>query len=335
MLCVKNETKHSLRDECDLTMLTKRTHFNPCFWTAYWNKKYYEEVMTSGLKKDSRDQEIFSLNISAGKILSTKIERVHCEKNLGLSEITMDGIRKYINEYYPGDSEQHLSKLKSEEYPLLLCYENLFTKIEELPAYEVLEKVIRSGVIEDFEDKVWISSFIILQRIRGHAFINSMVEALGLLNKPKFEYMLHMRCLLADKEFLFRVTFPVATAKWTLYKSDRHRLPLCDSPILKKDRNIMVALSPRLLLEIDLNKNSKSSELPRVKQLNKNVVLEFKRRTIENTYKEIIFNNTNVLEGYLDDPLFKSRAKNLKESVGFNSIIRTTEGKEIYHIGAI
>lgn len=316
-------------------MITKHTHFNPCFWTAYWNKDYYDEAVSAITKSRARDQEIFSLNIKANKILPTKIERVHCEKNLGLSEITEDGIRDYIVECYPNNYERYLNQIESDEFPLLLCYENLFTKIEELPPYKVLEKIICTGRIENFEEKVWLSSFIVLQRIRGHAFINSMVEAGQLLNKPKFEYMLYMRHFLSDQELLFKVTYPIGNARWTLHISDRHRLPLCDSPILQEGSNIFVALSPRILLEIDMDKCNRSGELTKVKNLNKNIVSEFKKRTVSNTYKEIICNSEQLLKSYQSDPFFKAWAKKLKEASGFNSIIETTTGKEIYQIGAL
>lgn len=69
-------------------MVTKRTHFNPCFWTAYWNNSYYEKAVSAGVKNNCRTQELFSLNIRAGKILPTTPEKSHYEKFLGLSEIT-------------------------------------------------------------------------------------------------------------------------------------------------------------------------------------------------------------------------------------------------------
>ncbi len=26
--------------------LTKRNHYNPCFWTALWNESYYQQVVS-------------------------------------------------------------------------------------------------------------------------------------------------------------------------------------------------------------------------------------------------------------------------------------------------
>jgi hypothetical protein len=193
----------------------------------------------------------------------------------------------------------------------LWCYENIFTGIEEQPPYKILEKVINRGSIDSFEEKVWLSSFMILQRIRGHAFIHSMAETAKLLAKPKFEYMLYMKHILADQELMFKATHPIANAKWSFHISDRHRLPLCDSPILLENDSIMVALSPRLLLEVDLKKSAIHEELTLTKRLNKNIVNEHKKRTINNTHKEIVFNKLSVLESYLEDPLFKSRAKTI------------------------
>lgn len=71
--------------------ITKRTHYNPCFWTAYWNPDYYQSAI-QGLKvgQKPRDQMVYSLNIKANKILRTKVKSVHYEKNLGVAEITYE-----------------------------------------------------------------------------------------------------------------------------------------------------------------------------------------------------------------------------------------------------
>ena len=161
-----------------------------------------------------------------------------------------------------------------------------------------------------------------------------MTEAGEFIGKPKFEFMLSFRYMLMDRDFLFRVTLPIAQSKWTFHISDRHRLPLCDSPILQIDNNIMVALSPRLLLEIELGKKVPDSVLVKTKKLNKNKVSEHKKRTIENTFREIIFGNVQVLEMYLNDPQFKLRKRTLSKAGGYNKIIKLPNGKEIYHIGA-
>jgi len=315
-------------------VVTKKTHFNPCFWTAYWNNSYYEKAVSAGVKNNCRTQGLFSLNIRAGKILPTTPEKSHYEKFLGVSEIAEEGEKQYIKENFPDEYEKFVSEIDSEDYPLTLCYENIFSKLEELPPYKILENVISKRIVSSFEEKVWISCFVILQRMRGHAFINSMTEAGELLRKPKFEFMLSFRHMLMNEEFLFRVTLPVAQSKWTFHVSDRHRLPLCDSPILQTANNIMVALSPRLLLEIELGKEVPDSVLVKTKRLNKKKVSEYKKRTIENTYREIILGNKQVLELYLNDPHFKLRKTALDRASGYNKVIKLANGKEIYHVRA-
>ncbi len=314
-------------------MVTKKTHFNPCFWTAYWNKAYYEKATNGGNKDNCRDQSLFSLNIRAGKIIPTTSNNSHYEKYLGVSEITEEGAKRYVKENFPNEYIEFERTLKSEDYPLILCYENLFTKLESLPPYQVLEEVIAKRTLNSFEEKVWIASFILLQRVRGHAFINSMVEADEMLKRPKFEFMLSLRRMLMNQDFMFKVTYPVATSGWTFYVSDRHRLPLCDSPILQHGKNIMVALSPRLLLEIDLGKGARDKDLVRVKKMSKGKAGEFRARTINRTYREILFGDRELLERYQDDPLFKARKLDLEKNNAYNKILKTTGGKEIYHFG--
>lgn len=74
--------------------LTKRNHFNPCFWTAFWNPDYYANVMAgSPCQLVARQQRVHVLNIKSGKIYEQTVDRVHYDKNLGIAEITPDEMR--------------------------------------------------------------------------------------------------------------------------------------------------------------------------------------------------------------------------------------------------
>ena len=167
--------------------ITKKNHYNPCFWTAYWNPQYYNSVLSNtNCSLDPRKQKIYSLNIRANNILDTTIENVHYEKHLGIAKITSDSAKKYCRKYYP-EGYNELSKL-FEENPnsLFLDIENIFTSLEQNEAYKILLSVIKKNKIENSDEKIFLSSFIILHNLRNHALMKSMVEISEKVGNEKF-----------------------------------------------------------------------------------------------------------------------------------------------------
>ena len=72
--------------------------------------------------------------------------------------------------------------------------------------------------------------------------------------------------------------------------------PLTDSPILVELHSVMGALSPRLLLEIDRRDHTNETGCCTANFIRPEKLDESRRRTIENTHREIIFGNRLLLE---------------------------------------
>jgi hypothetical protein len=70
---------------------TVRTHFNPTFWTAFWNHSYYHD--SAG--KRARDQVVHVLSLPANKVYCTKVENVHVERGLGLAPVQWADLMKW------------------------------------------------------------------------------------------------------------------------------------------------------------------------------------------------------------------------------------------------
>ncbi len=62
---------------------------------------------------------------------------------------------------------------------------------------------------------------------------------------------MNLRWAWSDFKYMFNAVAPLAFSRWTFFHSQRDTLPLTDSPILVLPASIMVAISPRLLLEIE------------------------------------------------------------------------------------
>jgi hypothetical protein len=122
-----------------------------------------------------------------------------------------------------------------------------------------------------------------------------------------------------------------AGAQWTLWRTRNHSFPLCDSPVMIDRDSVMVALSPRLLLEIDLT--VPAPELPWIvhEDLPERKFAEFRNRCIGNSFKEIIFSGKQVLLDWLVSEELAVRIATLKgparnQECMWESMLRTNYG---------
>jgi len=81
----------------------------------------------------------------------------------------------------------------------------------------------------------------------------------------------------------------------------------------------MVALSPRLLLEIHLDRQELGCGHRNWIEGEK--LAEFRETTINNTFKEIIFSDGKLLEEWRVDPEFQKRVERVRTMKDYNSLI--------------
>src|SRR5206468_3911583 len=105
-----------------------------------------------------------------------------------------------------------------------------------------------------------------------------------------------VKAVLDDHDVLFQHVMTYALGYFKLYKLAKDTFPLNDSPVLLKPKSIMVALSPRLLLEIDRTRNNIPHDCCISNYIEHDKLEEFRRRTIANTFREIIFGTATLLE---------------------------------------
>jgi hypothetical protein len=313
--------------------ITKRTHSNPCFWTALWNKQYYENFVSGGETLSARKQKVFSLNVKANKIIETTVDNVHFDKLLGISEITHENAKNFCKKYFPQKFEQVSKEIEKNPETLYLDFESIWTKIEEKFGYKTLLKVIKNQKIENKEEKLDLTFFITIQNLRSHAIISSMIEFSEMIGEPKYEYYIQLKHMISNPDFLFSLVAPLLFSQWIIYVADEHTFPLPDTPILVNAQNIMIALSPRMLLEINLNEQaSEYSWIQKVLSASK--LEEYRKRCISNTFKEIIFDRKDVLEAWMYQSEFIRRVNIIAEQKSFNVMVKQEPDRELWKINA-
>jgi hypothetical protein len=314
---------------------TKRNHYNPCFWTAYWNQEYYEKALNNSANEmRSREQVVYALNVKSDKIYRTKVENIHFDKNLGMSEITLETAKAFCKRHHPEKYEEFCRESKEDQYPVYIDFEEILTAIEQMVPYQVLQKVIKQQSLASLHEKAFLASFVFLQSLRSHAIMNSMLEMNSELGREKFEYLIQLKWMLSDADLLFRAVSPLVFSEWIFYKTARDTFPLTDSAVLVQPHSIMIALSPRLLLEIFPDIASIESKWHIKNFVKRKKMKEFQRQTIGNTFREIIFSDEKVLKHWQSTSEFRQRVKSVQEMGSYNLIVAKLGEDELWKINA-
>ena len=315
--------------------LTIRNHYNPCFWTAYWNPDYYRQALAGVHKLEARSQKLFVLGVKPNKVYERTAENVHYDKQAGLAEFTAEAAKDYCKRHFPEEYASFCEAMKDRrDESYVLDFENIWTTIEQSEAYQTLLSVISKQRIDTREEKAFLAWFICIHAQRSHSIMTAMLQAMMQSGFEKFEFLVRLKHTLADPNFMLHLVAPIADARWTLYTADADALPLCDSPILHGRRGIMVALSPRLLLDIDMDFHAgdyPGSVLP----VTEKKLSEFQRRTIGNTFREIIFSDRAVLESWRQTPAFQERRQLVISLKGwYNAVVRSTPFGDLWKLNA-
>jgi len=314
--------------------LPKRNHYNPCFWTALWNPEYFRLVTTGGSPPSPpRKQPVHALSVKSGITFPTTVERIHYDKNLGVAEITREAAENFVRRHHPDRHEQFVRDNANETYPVFINFEEVLTATENLPPYQVLLKVALTGQIESSMEKANIGSFVILQCLRSHAIMNAMIDWHHELGYSKFEHFVTLKWMLSDTSALFNLVNPIVCCQWTLFAAGNETFPLCDSPILVNPQSIMVALSPKLLLEIKPHINAKEEQRPVCQQISTGKLEEYRCRTIGNTFREII-GDKHILECWQNTPEFRARIALMQDVKNYNKMVLTEGERELWQLNA-
>jgi hypothetical protein len=314
--------------------ITRRNHYNPCFWTAFWNQKYYQSALTSSTNLDPREQVVYSLNVKSNKIYSTKVDNVHFDKNIGLAEITFGAAKKFCKRYHPNHYKEFCRNSSASDYPIFLDLEDILKGLEGLKPYTTLLTVIKNSHIVSVFEQSFLAAFVYIQTLRSHAILNSALQWNAKIGLEKFEYIYLLKWSLADRDFLIEQTGPLIFSKWYLYSTAVDSFPLTDSPVLVNPESVMVALSPRLLLEIRLDQPS-VDELPETQYKIETAKLnEFRQRTIGNTFREIIFSEKALLEQWQATMEFNQRLETIQRMSDYNIVVARRKGRDLWHLNA-
>jgi hypothetical protein len=305
---------------------TKKNHYNPCFWTANWNPQYLKAVQTGAEVPSARTQKVHVLNVKSGNLYEQAVEHVHWDKGVGTAEVTIEMADEFCQRHHPQKLESFRKSIKPGDFPVTVDFESLFEGLEHLPPYTVLLDVIKRNCITSAEEKSQLAHLVVYQRARSHAVMSAVLECAGKMGVAKFEPLIYLKWLFSDQRFLVSQVQPMVMSRWAIYRLDRDAFPLSDSAVSLEPANIMVTLSPRLLVEINLR--DRGVELGHRNRIESQKLAEFKRRTISGAFREIIFGDPNVLAEWRDDAQFRERTETVRAMKDYQAVVRTMSGLE-------
>lgn len=281
-----------------------------------------------------RDQVVSVLSVKSDKILRDKVDNIHYDKFAGRAEISREDAEAFARRYHPDRYDEFLVENRSAPYPLIIDFETVFTGIEQSPAYDTLLKVIRCQEIATAEDKANLAAFVVIQLFRSHAVMNAGLEWHKELGRPKFEHLINLKWFLSDADALYAAVAPFAFAYWTLFVVSHHTFPLCDSPVLVSPNSVMVALSPTLLLEILPKVKAGEDQCRLEDHVPASKIEQFRKRTIGNTFREIIFSRRLVLEQWQTSAEFQRRVAQMRNMSAYNQLVVKNEQRELWLLNA-
>lgn len=277
--------------------ITKDNHYNPCFWTAYWNFDYYNQSKcNSNLKRKPRDEVVYCLNLKSNSILKLKVRNVFFEKNAGIARISKQEMLEYCKTNFPENLDNLSKYFEENSSDVFFNFEVIFSDIENVIRNSI-ETAIKTKNVRTLSEKTYLSYFIFFQIMRNHNLMRIFDDYFKSKAKKKYEMFFNLQQTLSDRQAIFNLILPILSSKWTMYCLNKFKLPLSDNPVLIRPLNIMIALAPDIMIEVELTKPVPIESLCTIKRgLPLNKYFDFKKRTIENSSREIIFGEKNLLE---------------------------------------
>jgi hypothetical protein len=293
---------------------TKRNHYNPCFWTALWNEDYFSQYCSDSAQRDSpRDQVVYVLNMRAAKVIPTTVEKVHYHKGLGVAEIDAESAKRFCAKWYPEKYDSMVEYVTAHPEKVYLDFEDTLTGMEALQHYDSWMRSVKLGDLQSFEDKCFLAAAFMIHAMRSYEYMSSAISRISEIGIDKWEYFWQLKNVWSNQQFLTRATIVPALARWTLWRMPNHSFPLCDSPVMIDRDSVMVTLSPRLLLEIDLNVPDPEPSWIVRDGLPDEKFAEFRVRSVDNSFKEIIFHDERILQDWLASEEVAARVGALRD----------------------
>lgn len=289
--------------------LTKKTHINPCFWSALWNESYHNHFLAGEKSKlRARESQLIFLEINSNKILRLKAEDVFFEKDLGLAPITPEKALEFCKRHYADKYEELSKEIESRPETLILDFENIISGLENLPIYGALINLARTGRITTEIDKSWIALFTTHHQLRSHEYLQKLIKSYEAKGRAKFEALIELKWALSSLKFMAEESLIAFKRKWTLYRTPKKIIPLSDAPIVGTPHMQFVTVAPDTLITIEYYL-SDGLGIEYKQRIPNNIYNLFVRSVIQYATKGLVFFTEKDAEKCKERPAWNARRR--------------------------
>lgn len=301
-----------------------------------WNEEYFKRWSKGESVGKPRQQVVYALNLRADKILPTSVERVHYDKHVGTAEITAESMRSFARRRRPGAYQEMSDYLDDDPASVFIDFEDILRAVEKNQAYQALMDCAKLAGIASVEQKGFISCLLVLHAMRSHEFMTAILSLSGVTNSiDKWEHLWLLKNAWSDPVTLSRAVTPLAMGQWILYRTGEHHFPLPDSPVMINPDSVMTVLSPRLLLEINLNVVRTEDHWIVREGISPSKYREFRRRAIRNSFKQIIFKDRNTLDSWRSIPEYKHRVNQVNNPDELRLMLGEAAARVVWMLGGM
>lgn len=160
-------------------------------------------------------------------------------------------MKRFCRRRFPNEYQRVAQYIDEHPDTLVQDFADVLRAIEERHSHRHFLDAARIGDFASTVHKGLMSCLLIIHAMRSHEFMTSMIEGSSASGVEKWEFFWLLKNAWSDRFVLSRAVSPLGLARWVLYRTEKHRFPLCDSPVMVNRDNVMAILSPRLLAEID------------------------------------------------------------------------------------
>ena len=282
---------------------------------------------------EPRKQVVHSLNLYSGRIYPTTIERVHFQKGLGVAEITPESAVNYCEKWFAEKVAELKDYVATNPKNVYMDFEEILEGMEKQHAYQALMRAARIGNFESVSHKGFVACFLLIHAMRSIELMTTATRRAAANGMAKWEYLKLLRDTWCNPSALACAVLVPAFSEWTLWRTAEHTFPLCDSPMMLDRDSVMAVLSPRLLLDINLNVSRPESYWRIRDELPRNKLAEFRRRSIGNTFREIIYHDTSVLREWMKSEHAKRRMERLRDAKAREQCEEEAADRVVFGIG--
>lgn len=295
--------------------LKKNNHYNPCRWTALWSEHFLSNLKNNKKHGSCQKAKVKYIDLETGEIDEKLTKKIFLNKNqfkYNIDNLPKDMLLEFI---FPSGTIfltiQQLKKIVPElqisDKILQSTFEGNLTVFENFlfPTLRKMVVDINNKCDIRGESQIYLCFLIWFQFVRCY-------QAIFFNNKSESESDF-LQQMTPDKANIF--IWGAIHSEWKIYQSKDFNFPMGDMSVITMPHfsnveKILMAISPELLLEINMSKIRLDSSII-FENASQEIIDEYNDECIKHSFRYIMSSDYKTLEKIRNSKLYHKRRKEL------------------------